>query len=546
MQSVFRKVSSRKLPEGAEQFRRDGQLFAKIRVRGQSKRQVVKVAERPNGELKALIPDKNYSAKYRDADGRIVTRSTGCRDKTAALSVLADWLGQVEKIKAGILTKTDAEISDHQRTSLTDHIEDYAENLTRRGKVEKRIKFTKSYLLECVAGCNWSSLADMNADGLQRYLDSKQDDGMSAGALNSRIETFVAFGFWLAGKRLNGKRANWNGQKRIANNPFEGFGRYDTNVDCRRKRRALDELELNKLLKVARDRPLLDKMMIRRGKRKGELAAKLKPETVDRLKRLGWERALIYKTLVLSGLRKGELESITIGQCRLGGERPYFDLSAGDEKNRQGNDIPIRPDLAAELLDWIKSKQDLRQTVRIDGELDSNEPLFTVPDKLVRILNRDLAAAGIPKVDERGYSVDVHAMRHSFGSLLSKGGVAPRTAQAAMRHSSLALTMGVYTDPKLLDIHAALDSLPALDNDRDAQEMKATGTDPNCAAPNAAPKSDFVSKLETTGENSKASGHSRKKAKNPVKDNDSRGLDEWAVLDLNQRPPRCQRGALAN
>jgi hypothetical protein len=42
--------------------------------------------------------------------------------------------------------------------------------------------------------------------------------------------------------------------------------------------------------------------------------------------------------------------------------------------------------------------------------------LFDVPTGLVRILDRDLAAAGIPKKDERGRTVDVHAMRHSFGT----------------------------------------------------------------------------------------------------------------------------------
>ncbi len=65
------------------------------------------------------------------------------------------------------------------------------------------------------------------------------------------------------------------------------------------------------------------------------------------------------------------------------------------------------------------------------------------------ILDRDLRLAGIPKVDERGRTVDVHAFRHTFGTLLSEGGVAPRTAQAAMRHSTINLSMNTYTDPKL-------------------------------------------------------------------------------------------------
>ena len=51
-------------------------------------------------------------------------------------------------------------------------------------------------------------------------------------------------------------------------------------------------------------------------------------------------------------------------------------------------------------------------------------------------------------------------MRHTFGTHLSKSGVAPRTAQAAMRHSSLDLTMNVYTDPTLLDVAGVLAARP--------------------------------------------------------------------------------------
>ena len=107
-------------------------------------------------------------------------------------------------------------------------------------------------------------------------------------------------------------------------------------------------------------------------------------------------------------------------------------------------------------------------------------PLFDIPAGLLRILNRDLKLAGIAKVDERGRTLDVHALRTTFGTLLSKGGVAPRTAQAALRHSDIRLTMGVYTDPKLLDVRGALEVLPALAlgaGTGERQAMRATGTD---------------------------------------------------------------------
>jgi hypothetical protein len=90
-----------------------------------------------------------------------------------------------------------------------------------------------------------------------------------------------------------------------------------------------------------------------------------------------------------------------------------------------------------------------------------------------------------------------HALRTTFDTLLSKGGVAPRTAQSAMRHSDIKLTMGVYTDPALLDVRGALDALPALplaDAPGTGREtVRATGTDGGAArtvAPTVAPTAD--------------------------------------------------------
>jgi len=71
--------------------------------------------------------------------------------------------------------------------------------------------------------------------------------------------------------------------------------------------------------------------------------------------------------------------------------------------------------------------------------------LFTVPKDFIKIFDRDLAAAGIAKRDERDRVVDIHALRHIFGAHLNKAGVAPGVAMAAMRHSSVDLTMNIYT-----------------------------------------------------------------------------------------------------
>ena len=125
----------------------------------------------------------------------------------------------------------------------------------------------------------------------------------------------------------------------------------------------------------------------------------------------------------------------------------------------------------------------------LPAKLPHDAPLFNVPAGLVRILDRNLKAGGIPKRDERGRAVDVHAMRHTFGTHLSKGGVSPRTAQAAMRHSSIDLTMSTYTDPRLLDVAGAMNVLPALPlgDGPHTERAKATGTDVRMLVPMLVP-----------------------------------------------------------
>ena len=155
---------------------------------------------------------------------------------------------------------------------------------------------------------------------------------------------------------------------------------------------------------------------------------------------------------------------------------------------------------AADLRSWLSDKlralQDearLKLGQPIPMRLPPETPVFNVPDGLIRILDRDLVAAGIARLTrnqqtgkliidkrgDRGRTIDVHALRTTFGTHLSKGGVPLRTAQAAMRHSKPDLTANIYTDPKLLDIAGALDALPSLPLDPKLQceGARATGTD---------------------------------------------------------------------
>ena len=309
---------------------------------------------------------------------------------------------------------------------------------------------------------------------------------------------------------------------RLAVNPLARLCKADERSDRKLTRRALDTDELRQLLTAASLRPLAEygRRAIRKPVQEQEshrtwTRAVLTPDRLQeavargsealadnlvfaaQLERLGSERALIYKVMVLTGLRKGELASLRVGQLDLNTARPYVELLARDEKAGRGARIPLRADLVADirayLADRLSAFQDeaLREGRALPAKLPADARLF-VNIPTIRVFDADLAAAGIAKTDERGRSVDVHALRHTFGTHLSKAEVAPRTAQAAMRHSTLDLTMNVYTDPKLLDVAAAIDALPDLPlrPGLETERLRKTGTadaPDHPLAPNLAP-----------------------------------------------------------
>ncbi len=526
MGTVFKKTFTKPLPAGAKIIVRKGERLAQWQdAKGKTRTSPLTAGQ--EGTARILVTAGTFTAKFRDGSGRVREVATGCRDEAAARSLLTEMERRAEKVRGKILTAGEAEAIDHQETVLGNQIDTYLVKLESEGTSPVHRANVRRNLERLATDCRFARLSDLSREPLERWLVSQQKAGMGARTRNTYRAAVVAF-------------CNWCVETgRLLSNPFGKVAKADEDVDPRRQRRALTEDELRRLLDVARRRPVLDATMIRRGKRKGEAIAELRDDTRKRLETLGWERALIYKTLVLTGLRKGELASLTVGQLVLDGTLPCLMLDAADEKNREGSTIPLRSDLADDLRQWLAEKAKAAQdavnnapAVAFDqkhpdrrkrlhsesgdrdgqvclplpavvGKLPPNVLLFTVPKALVRILDRDLVAADIARMvqvgpnklkidkrDERGRTVDVHALRHTFGTLLSKGGVSPRTAQAAMRHSDVNLTMNTYTDPKLLDVAGAMESLPTLSLEPEATQLhrgqnvlSATGTDNSTASP---------------------------------------------------------------
>ena len=482
MGAIYRKAYTMPLPAGAEIFDRDGVRMARWRLRN-GKARSAEVVPNENGRVRVRGRSSFYTARYRDGAGQAVETSTGCRDEMAARAVLAKLERRAELVRAGVMTDAEDQVAEHANAPLAKHFDAYQRHLTIKGGAPRRVKMVRARLDRLAMECGFAQLNKMTGSALEQWLAEQMNKGMSAATRNGYREAAVCFGNWC-------RRT-----QRLTQNPLADVPRADAKCDRRHQRRALTAGEIDRLLLIARLRPLAEygrevTCVAREGRspksratwKRAALTIENVQEAVARardaletnptfladLERAGRERVLIYKTLLLTGLRKGELASLTVAHLELDGPVAYAVLDPASEKNRQGSSIPLRGDLATELREWLRERLvRLQDEHRAKGEpvparLPASTPLFRIPSGLSRILDRDLAAAGIPKRDERNRVVDVHAFRHSFGTHLCAAGVPLRTAQAAMRHSKPELTANIYTDPKLLDIAGAIEALPAL------------------------------------------------------------------------------------
>jgi len=569
------------MPGSAELYQRKGQQFARWLDKAGKKR-TARVTTGRDGSDRIVVESGRWLAKYRDGSGIIREVTTGCKDKDAARAMLTQMERRAELVRANVMTAAEETVSDHQAVPLVEHLDTYIRSLKAKGRSDRHVTDTTRQARQISADCVFRTLRDIEADSVEQWLADKLDAGMAARTRNSYLQALRGFCAWCVGS------------KRLAADPLRKVQKADERADRRRQRRSMTEVELQRLLYVARWRPLAEFGRVSvcklrsdvKGKRDTWQKAPLtfdgigaavalareslcdNPEFIAELEYRGRERELIYKTLVLTGLRKGELASLTRCQLILNGDGAWLELKARDEKNREGAEIPIRADLAAELRTWLQERDTAAwvAVLPVEGntEATAGDRLFYVPTGLLRILNRDLEAAGIPKVDDRGRTLDVHAVRHTFGTLLSKGGVAPRTAQAALRHSKIDLTMNVYTDPRLLDVAGAINTLPALPLDSNPNQptdaVRATGTDeatrtafPPTFPPGTGQTGQFRSSAVTlahTTDSDSERGHVdvtsipvTKKASLSLADNEA---FKRARRDLNPQPPDRQSGALTN
>jgi len=441
MAMLFKKISTRPLPDGATVYRRGDTWYGEWLSRGKKRKAKV------DGENAARYQQESstYYCRHRDAFGRVVEVNTKCTDKEMAARVAQGLQADTEKIISGLITETEAETLQWANIPLLEQMEHWRAYMEAKG-LHKNTVSTRCHYVETILNeLRFRRWADVSKTKIEQWLlDKVNREGMGHRTHNAYVAACVAFGNW-------GIK-----QTRIMKNPFKGIEKKSEKVDRRRIRKAFTPSEAARLIDAALMRPVNERLTNRGSK------ATLSAKTLDTLQWLGITRAMGYRVLFGTGLRYSEMRSITIGQCSLESNPPFITLAAKDEKNRQGAEIVLQAELARDMASYIRERvrrltSDYRH-IPINGVYDA--PVFNLPLSLKKVFDADLKAAGISKRDDKGRTFDVHCTRHTYISWLAQAGVSPQATRELARHSDINLTAAFYTHHELEHKADAVQRLP--------------------------------------------------------------------------------------
>jgi len=377
--------------------------------------------------------------------GRKIERLVSARAAGQPVAVdLSRWL---ETMPADLRTRLakwgilDARAVSHSRP-LAVHLDDFHASLLHKGCCEDHAETVTKRARRICEDSHFVFFADINASRVQRCLSDLRKGTTSKASIGHQTSNF-----YLAAMKQFCRWMVRDG--RASESPVDHLSGLNVKLDRRHDRRSLSGDELTQLLKAA-------------------------AAGSDYLRMNGKSRAMLYRVAMESGFRRKELAALTPASLEDQTDPPALVLAPINAKNRQPTVQVVRPELAKELREWI-------QTAGIAPDA-SLWPKLTRHTAL--LLRHDLEAAGIPYVDAAGLYADFHGLRHSFISLITKGGVHPKLAQRLARHSTVELTLARYSHTVLADEAQALEVLPSLPSIFDApstdqQTMRATGTDGN-------------------------------------------------------------------
>ena len=359
-------------------------------------------------------------------------RRTLSTDKRTAEQLHLELLRQRDLQRGGL--------SNGQETLLSDLVATYLADLSTRSS-SRQVVNVRAGLDHSLAALPAQRLCDLRPVMVIEYRAQRLAEGLSVRSANLAVDRLRACLNWCVRLDL------------IVANPIGRTPRLkETEATARYRRRALSESEIVRFLTASEEDDQL--CATRRAIGQSYRGSRHTPRI---------PQTCLWRALIETGARWGELTRCTWADVDFHGR--VLVLCASNTKSGKARSIPLLDGLVADLI----------RLRALHGPMDATGRVFLAPGGVpwgrpttnpMRIFDRVLERAVIPRVDAQGRKLDIHSLRTTCGSRMARSGVGIVHTQRLLGHSSISLTERHYTDLGLEDIRAAMQGVPATGSER--------------------------------------------------------------------------------
>lgn len=302
----------------------------------------------------------------------------------------------------------------------------------------------KSSITKVLAALKVENLSDLQPILLIRYRNQLREGGLANRTANMVVDRLRTMFNWALGCGL------------IESNPLRNIRKLPCTAQHQRyRRRSLTDEEIDRFLAAAAaDDRETARIFWEQESHEGER----------------WKRRRVGERVPQAPMSLGFLETgarwsemTNTRWTDLNVESRTLVLRAETTKSKKRRVIPLRE----QTVTAFRELRTLHEQI-FEDKLEDSDPIFLSPEgvpwctatrNVMRIFDRVLVRAKIARVDAEGRKLDIHALRHTFGSRLARRGVGLVQVQRLMGHSDPKLTAQVYTHLDVEDLRKAVEAV---------------------------------------------------------------------------------------
>ncbi len=361
--------------------------------------------------------DRRWRFQYRDGGRTIDKKGLSSRRETELMAARLE--DDVIRIRNGLLTPGELKRRDAEAKPLSEHLSEWRAYLLSVGNRADYCELCYSRVSKifsmCASGRGIHRISQIDAAEVQGVIKSRMDSGHhSQQTCNHHITMARGFCRWL------------HLHDRAPDDKLKLLKKYAlTQIKHERAPiAAADMLKMITHVEAMPDNSLGGQFKIR-----------------------GRDRAMLYRIAWATGLRRRSLCSLTPESFCLKKGEESVKVPAAYSKNKRTIVIPLSPEMAEMLADYLKYKP---EKVR----------LWDVPMHSSRVIKMDFKRAGVVFPDD-GRFRDFHALRGTAITTLLSAGAHLRTAQQFAGHSNPSLT-SKYAPPDEATMRAAVSAVGSI------------------------------------------------------------------------------------